>query len=97
MRLPLDGARPPDAERDDEVRAVFAKISEALGQGGKVFIHCSAGLHRTGMIAYAYMRHRGLSEGEARAAIRELRALTEAELTAERCAWGDRFASPSTS
>lgn len=92
VRLPLEGAAPPAFARDEEVRALFARISEELARGGRVYVHCSAGLHRTGMIAYAYFRHRGLDPQQARAAIRELRELTESELKAERCEWGERFA-----
>lgn len=67
-------------------------MTAELARGGKVYVHCSAGLHRTGMIAYAYFRHRAMSTQDAKTAILELRELTASELTAERCAWGDRFA-----
>ena len=92
VRLPLETANPPPPERDAEVRAVFERMTAELAKGGRVFVHCSAGLHRTGMIAYAYFRQLGLDPAAAEAAIRELRELTAAELTRERCAWGDRFA-----
>lgn len=93
IRLPLISATPPGPERDEEVRALFRAMSDELGRGGKVYVHCSAGLHRTGMIAYAFFRHRGMSAEGARATIHALRELTASELTEERCAWGDRFAS----
>lgn len=94
VRLPLSGAAPPGPERDEDVRSLFAAMTAELARGGKVFVHCSAGLHRTGMIAYAYFRHLGMSPEAATTAIRELRELTATELTRERCAWGDRFAGP---
>lgn len=92
VRLPLDGADPPDPGRDGEVAALFSRVQAELSGGGRVFVHCSAGLHRTGMIAYAFLRHAGLSEAEAIAGITAMRALTAAELTGERKAWGERYA-----
>lgn len=92
IRLPLATARPPGTDRDIEVRSLFRTMDAELVRGGKVFVHCSAGLHRTGMIAYAYFRYRGLNVENTRAVIRELREATESELTNERCAWGERYA-----
>jgi protein-tyrosine phosphatase len=86
------GARPPAADRDEEIRAAFARMDVELASGGRLYVHCSAGLHRTGMFAFAYLRHRGLSPAEAVALIRELRPLTADELTEERLAWGHKFA-----
>lgn len=60
FRLPLEGARPPEPDLDERVRLLFQTMTAELACGGKVFVHCSAGLHRTGMIAYAYFRHRAM-------------------------------------
>ena len=92
VRLPLAGAQPPGKRRDEEVRALLARIREELAGGGRVFVHCSAGLHRTGMVTYALLRSMGRSPEEVVAAIRALRPLTAEELSAERMAWGERFA-----
>lgn len=97
FRLPLEGARPPEPDLDERVRLLFQTMTAELACGGKVFVHCSAGLHRTGMIAYAYFRHRAMSPLDAKAAILELRELTANALTTERCAWGERFAEPRVS
>ena len=91
IRLPLDGAAPPDPARDPEVRAVLAQVQQALAGGQRVYVHCSAGLHRTGMIAYALLRSMGQDAEGAVATIRELRALTADELTKPRIAWGERL------
>jgi len=74
VRFPLSTARPPEPERDAE--ALLRRMRAELAGGGKVFVHCSA----------------GLSPEEALAAITALRPLTAAELTEERVAWGERFA-----
>lgn len=92
LRLPLSGAAPPPPSRDGEVLAAFAQIRRELAAGGKVYLHCSAGLHRTGMVAYAFLRCAGLDRDEAVRRIRDLRELTATELTEERMAWGDRLA-----
>lgn len=96
VRLPLAGAHPPGKDRDPEVLALFARIREELAAEGSVFVHCSAGLHRTGMIAYAFFRWSGLAPADAVEQIRDLRSLTADELTAARQVWGERFALPAT-
>lgn len=92
IRLPLAGAEPPGPERAPEVLACFAAMTDALAAGGKVYVHCSAGLHRTGMIAYAYFRHLGDAREQAVARIAALREQTAAELREARMAWGDQLA-----
>ncbi len=91
IRLPLAGAEPPSADRDAEVITCFEMVRDELARGGKVFIHCSAGLHRTGMVAHGYLRWRGIPSEEAVKRIRAMRPLTADELTPERLAWGNRF------
>ena len=91
IRLPLASADPPADVRDDEIEAVFHRIAEALGASGRVYLHCSAGLHRTGMIAYALLRYLGHSPDEAMAELRELRALAADEVGEHRIAWGEAW------
>src|SRR5687768_11831120 len=59
--FPLDNADPLDEGRDPEVRELFDRVGRLLEEGSSVVIHCSAGIHRTGMIGYALLRHVGLS------------------------------------
>lgn len=92
LRLPLETANPPGAHRDAEVLACFARLRALLATGAKVYVHCSAGLHRTGMITHAFLRHVGLSREQSLALIRELRAATADGVGETRLAWGDRFA-----
>ncbi len=92
IRLPLDGADPPGPERTPEVLALFEKMTAELAGGGKLYLHCSAGLHRTGMIAYAYLRHLGFTREQAVAKITELRELTANQLRTPRRRWGEQFA-----
>jgi len=92
VRFPLQTAACPPPARDDELTIVLERIREELRAGGRVYVHCSAGLHRTGMIAYALFRWQGLARSEAVASIRQLRELTADELTEERMVLGDRIA-----
>lgn len=92
VRLPLRSARPPGAKRDAEVYQLFERMLTELHRGGRVFVHCSAGLHRTGMIAFAFFRHLGFAREESIQLIRELRELTASQLTEPRITWGEKFA-----
>lgn len=90
--LPLADARPPEGRRNaDRARAALEEVSAALDAGESVLLHCSAGLHRTGMIAYALLRRRGLDPGAALDVLDRLRPLARAEATPERLNWADRL------
>lgn len=92
IRLPLAGADLPRAERTPEILAVFERMHEALRGGGRLYLHCSAGLHRTGLIANAFLRWLGYSAEDALAMLAELRPLTAEQVGEERLRWGDGFA-----
>ena len=92
LRLPLAGAEPPGPERTPEILAAFEHMLAELGRGGRVYLHCSAGLHRTGMIANAFLRWQGFSADDALALLTSLRPLTATEVGAERLQWGASFA-----
>lgn len=87
---PLEGA---DVNATAEtVRPALEAGKAALASGGAVVIHCSAGIHRTGMFGYALLRVAGLDREAALATLRELRAVTADGVGTERLAWGDRMA-----
>ena len=92
VRLRLATATPPGAERSAEILALFERMCTELERGGRVYLHCSAGLHRTGMITNAFLRHIGYSAEASLELIRELRPLTAEKAGAERLAWGEQFA-----
>ena len=86
--LPLASADPPGEDRHEEITQTFEAVRQALDDGGHVYVHCSAGIHRTGMVTYALLQHLGLPDDEALAALAELRAETAEGVGAERLAWG---------
>ena len=89
--LPLENGHPPADDRDAEIARVFDQVVAHLTAGGAVLIHCSAGIHRTGMVGYALLRHLGLDADAARAQLRSLRTVTADGVGEARLAWGERF------
>jgi protein-tyrosine phosphatase len=92
--LPLDNGDPPPEVREPEVRTMLERLKLLLGYESSILVHCSAGIHRTGMISYALLRHVGMSPEQARRTLRELRAVTAQGVGEARLAWGDSFGRP---
>jgi protein-tyrosine phosphatase len=57
-----------------------------------MLIHCSAGIHRTGMVAYALLRRRGLSRDDALGVLGEARRHTREGVQERHLRWGDALA-----
>lgn len=89
--LPLVTAKPPTRDRDEEIVRLFANMEIALKEEARIFIHCSAGIHRTGMISYGFLRSLGWSVAEAEEGLATLRPITGKEVGTSRKAWGDTF------
>ena len=87
--IPLPGATPPSGEARAQVLEALAQLSTSLDHGEAVLIHCSAGIHRTGMLTYALLRLRGFSAADARETLTRLRPHTAAGMHPEHYAWGD--------
>ncbi len=89
--LPLNSAEPPAEDRRGEITEVFKDSIGALGNGAKIYVHCSAGIHRTGMVAYALFRYMGLDVEQAESLLSALRDVTSREVGDHRKLWGDGF------
>jgi protein-tyrosine phosphatase len=87
--LPLANGKPPEQTSLDEIQQCFAQCQRLLSEGAQIYLHCSAGIHRTGMIAYAFCRFLGLSRAEALHIVEQLRTVTAEGVTEHRLAWGD--------
>ncbi len=90
--IPLAGATPPTGQAKEDLLERVDELSGYLDQGEALLIHCSAGIHRTGMITYALLRRRGLSASEARETLARLRLHTAEGMHSEHYAWGDAAA-----
>jgi protein-tyrosine phosphatase len=67
------------------------QVQELLAAGDKLYIHCSAGIHRTGMIAYSIMRYVGQNAEEAKRNLQQLRLVTAQQVGDDRLAWADKM------
>lgn len=90
--LPLAGAKPvDDPDRLEEITAFYGELRSLLQEGNTLFLHCSAGIHRTGMIAYGLLRYLGLSEAEGVSRLGRMRQVTIDGVTDARLEWGEQF------
>jgi protein-tyrosine phosphatase len=87
--VPMVGAGIPDAERSATLRGELDKVRDLVASGARVVVHCSAGIHRTGMVGYALLRLLGLSRDEAREKLGALRQVTAEGVGDDRLGWGD--------
>ncbi len=94
--LPMPNANYPEGEVDARLRAALPEISRLLDQGAHIVIHCSAGIHRTGMVAYGLLRWRGHSPKAAMRLIRKMRKATAEGMHPKRQKWGDDLAAART-
>ncbi|MBN2664132.1 MAG: dual specificity protein phosphatase family protein [Bacteroidales bacterium] len=89
--LPLENGNPPSKELLPLILKTFNIIKSELTAGNKIYIHCSAGLHRTGMITYALLVFLGYDLQEAYDLLIKLRPLTAYEVRKKRLEWGQQF------
>lgn len=89
--FPMTSAQAPSETRSAELKAVFDELSAALKNKGKIYVHCSAGIHRTGMISYTFLRHLGYSEGQTEELLALLRSETAEGVGAHRKQWGEKL------
>ena len=90
--MPLASAHPPSGLRARQVASDFVSSVAALfgpGQHNKIYLHCSTGLHRAGMITYAVLRRLGYAPLDSMLLLRSLRPVTARELGQEGVEWGD--------
>lgn len=67
-------------------------LSQLLDDGKSLLIHCSAGIHRTGTVAYGLLRWRGMERDEAMNVIGDIRKETAEGMMEKRMRWGDENA-----
>ncbi len=58
-------------------------LDQHLGMNYTVYLHCAAGIHRTGCVTYLLFRKHGYSPGNARAAVFNLRPIIEDQINSK--------------
>jgi protein-tyrosine phosphatase len=89
--FPFSASSPHEGEAIAEVYSLYNQLSDLVSKGAKIYIHCSAGIHRTGMITYGFLRFLGKSSIEAFEILKSLRAVTADQVGADRLLWADQF------
>ena len=56
-----------------------------------IYLHCSAGIHRTGFVTYLLLRHRGLNAEEAETELARLRPVTADQVGSDRLALAEEM------
>jgi protein-tyrosine phosphatase len=85
--IALPNGEPPASDRAREIRSGLDEVVAALAAGGHVVMHCSAGIHRTGMMGHAVLRLAGLDAPQAKEVLRRLRVVTADGVGEHRLAW----------
>ena len=87
--LPIRNGKRPEGEVTARIVAALPILSAHLDAGDAMLIHCSAGIHRTGMVTFALLRCRGYSESDALDLIAQMRATTRDGLHAKHLRFGN--------
>ena len=82
----------PEGEVHERLLQAMPQLSKLLDEGASLLIHCSAGIHRTGTVAYALLRWRGIEGDEAMRLIGKIRKETAEGMMEKRRRWGDENA-----
>jgi hypothetical protein len=92
--LPMQNGTPPTGALHTRATQMLEQIAARLAGGASVLVHCSAGIHRTGMISYGLLRSLGFEAAEALASLGRMRTHTREGVHPEHLAWGDTVARP---
>lgn len=89
--FPFSASNPHSGDKIVDVIEIYTRLRSHLDAGRKIYIHCSAGIHRTGMITYGLLRFLGHDKAQAQAQLHGLRDVTAAQVGEDRLIWGDQF------
>ncbi len=93
--VPVGHGSFPEDEADRLMRRGLQELAAAVEAGESVLVHCSGGIHRTGMLVFALLRWLGVPEAEALERIAAMRPETREGVRAEHLAWGNHVATDS--
>jgi protein-tyrosine phosphatase len=89
--IPVENGSFPNGEIDRLMRIEVQNLAKNIEMGESVLVHCSAGIHRTGMFVFGLCRWLGYSEVEALKLISDMRTVTREGLQSEHLAWGNQL------
>ena len=83
--MPINGGSLDNLQSVD-IEAYVRQLNDALSgvSEPRVYLHCSAGIHRTGFFAYVLLRARGMEAEDAERALGDLRSVTANQVGDER-------------
>ncbi|MBI5349089.1 MAG: tyrosine-protein phosphatase [Chloroflexi bacterium] len=87
--LPLRNGKTPTGEAKTMLIEAFPILSQELDRGASMLIHCAAGIHRTGMVAYTLLRWRGYNGAQSLDLIGQMRLFTREGVGQKRIEWGN--------
>ncbi|MEM7327143.1 MAG: tyrosine-protein phosphatase [Pseudomonadota bacterium] len=90
--LPVTGGG-LDTLNSTPMRDHILKLHNALTgvENPKIYIHCSAGIHRTGYVTFILLRMMGLGKSAALEALSEIRSVTAEQVGDERISAAEAF------
>ena len=89
--IELGSTKSLPARRRADILEGLRAMTATLEAGGRIYLHCSAGIHRTGMIAAALLFHLGHDEHQTSAMLAALRPLTASDVGEARLDWARSF------
>jgi protein-tyrosine phosphatase len=90
--LPVPNGDRPVGEIHQRLTEELPRLSQLLDDGSSLLIHCSAGIHRTGTVAYGLLRWRGETRENSLKLIGRMRMVTLDGVGEKRLRWGDAIA-----
>lgn len=91
--IPIGTTKSLPKRRKPEIVQALDQLIRILNDGGCIYLHCSAGIHRTGMISAALLFYCGADAGTVRRLLKHLRPITAQELGEARFDWAATFSS----
>ncbi len=89
--LPLANGNIPNENLNIEIIEKLRIIKNKLQNQEKIYVHCSAGLHRTGMITNCILRFIGFDQTNSYEILKQLRPITAKEVGKKRLELGEQF------
>lgn len=78
-------------ETREKINKVYQTLIEKLNNGERIFIHCAAGVHRTGSFTNGLLRKIGYSPIQSKKLIKEMRPVTALEAVKKHWAWSEKI------